>query len=58
MVSEQNFFLLRTFSLKNVAPLVCILVHCLSLKALRNNLTFCKTRSVHVTNNKDLSLGN
>lgn len=34
----------------------------LSLKTLWNSLTFCKTtctcRSVHVTNNKDLALGN
>lgn len=35
---------------------------CLSLKTLWNSLTFCKTtctcRSVHVTNNEDLALGN
>lgn len=56
MVSEQNLILLGTLKIKNVAPLFRFLVHCLHLKRLWNNLTFCKTRSV--TNNKDLTLGN
>ena len=56
MVSEQNLILLGTLKIKNVAPLFRFLVHCLCLKTLWNNLTFCKTRSV--TNNKDLTLGN
>ena len=56
MVSEQNLILLGTLKIKNVAPLFGFLVHCLRLKTLWNNLTFCKTRSV--TNNKDLTLGN
>lgn len=56
MVSEQNLILLGTLKIKNVAPLFRFLVHCLRLKTLSNNLTFCKTRSV--TNNKDLTLYN
>ena len=56
MVSEQNLILLGTLKIKNVAPLFRFLVHCLHLKTLWNNLTFCKIRSA--TNNKDLTLGN